>query len=65
MTRYDTAAGPRWFDSRDYAITWCRMCGYDPRHLADDPNPPALRRVHGGVYERAAWPADSFLEVLQ
>jgi hypothetical protein len=54
MTRYDTAAGPRWFDAPDYAVTWCRMCGYDPRRLTDDPNPPALRRVHGGVYERAA-----------
>jgi hypothetical protein len=30
------------------------MCGYDPRHLTADPNPPALNRVHGGVYERAA-----------
>ena len=53
MTRYDTPAGSRWFTSRAYALTWCRMCGFDPRDLVTDPAPPALRRVHGDVFERA------------
>jgi hypothetical protein len=53
MYRYDTAAGSRWFTSRAYAESWCRMCGYNPRDLVTDPAPPALRRVHGDVFERA------------
>lgn len=52
MTRYDTAAGPRWFTSRAYAETWCRMCSCDPRDLVPDPDPPALRRIHGDVWRR-------------
>jgi hypothetical protein len=53
MKRYDTPAGSRWFDDPEYAITWCRMCGYNPRDLVDDDNPPPLRRVHSGVFARA------------
>ena len=53
MKRIDTSAGPRWFEDSDYAVSWCGMCGYRPSDLVDDDNPPPLRRIHGGVFERA------------
>ena len=56
MKRYDSPAGSpadsRWFTDPDYAVIWCRSCGFDPRNLVDDKNPPKLERVHGYVFKK-------------
>ena len=51
MWKYD-GPFPRWFADKDYAVTWCKMCGYSPNHLEFDENPPTLELVHGSVYRK-------------
>lgn len=43
---------PRWFSYKADAVTWCRLCGYNPKHLVLDENPPELELVHGSVYRK-------------